>query len=285
MSKLSTVEGLVLLHLLNGVDGDIINVGPLDIGRELYLFGGIHDPEAVVIGGTQTVPLAPVKPPCPCAPDEILDIAAIVGAAKNNNQNSDIDLDTNALSRVFGPVNVDFGCGRYYLDRIDGLGTVTLRADGPTALFIGGDFNLTGDLDLVLEQSGEIDVFIAGNLELTGISDVWDTTTRPSAVRFYVGGKREVRFSNIYGFNIYAPHAQVTLSTDASGSIFAKSFLSLDDTSIHYDRDICKSGQYCDGEDVGDGTCGPAGYPCETDEACCEPLICMDDECQPLVII
>jgi hypothetical protein len=269
------------------IAGDLINVGTFNIARNLYLSGEVYDIAGLRVNGVRVSSSFDVAPPCPCEPEDILDVAGIIDAARVDNQNAENDISADALSFVIGPKNLVLECGRYYLDSIGGTGRITIHIHGPTALFVDGDIevNLLGGLNLVLEEDAALDVFVAGNLRLDGFNDDWDMT-RPSAVRFYVAGENNVSLSNISGFNLYAPHARVSISETNFGSIFAGNLVAMDDTTIHYDRDVLRAGQQCGDEDTDDDeSCKPTGGSCVADEDCCEPLSCTQNTCQPLVII
>src|SRR5690606_14875509 len=82
-------------------------------------------------------------------------------------------------------------CGRYYVNQIGGLGGVTLRIQGRTALFVGGDVWATGLFKIELDPGAELDLFIQDDFVLTGAARFGDRT-RPAAMRIYVGGTGDV---------------------------------------------------------------------------------------------
>jgi cytoskeletal protein CcmA (bactofilin family) len=270
------------------VGGRLTNFGDANVGRDLYLGGamvipGLTNPNGNIIHGPVTV-----DPPCQCAADQVLDIPSIVTDAKTNNHNADADLDQDSLKVIIGHVELDLPCGRFYLTSVGGAGKLTITVQGRTALFVDGDFNLTGDLELDIGDEGELDVFVSGNLTLTGAND-FGQQTRPSAVRFYVAGSKDVTITGATGFvgNLYAPQAKVVITgaADIYGSIFAGDFLSMGDTGIHYDRDILTVGEDCDDTPEDENECVPAGEYCDVDADCCEPFVCKDGKCIPLIAI
>ena len=275
------------------VGDDLINFGVVDIGRDLYLGGNMALPDQIVPTGRMVTGPVQVAPPCSCESDQLIDINTIVSDAVNDNDNSKIQLNEDGLRTVIGDTDIEIGCGRFYLSQVVGLGKLTLRVSGHTALFVDGDFIIAGALTLELEELGELDVFVSGDLQLTGSID-FSNVTRPSAVRFYVAGSNDVEITGYTRFvgNLYAPNAKVVLTgaTSVIGAIFAGDFLSMGDTSIiHYDRDIIRAGDDCDdpceGEDCDDSSdsCKSADEGCSTDSDCCEPLICEAETCQPLL--
>ena len=268
------------------INGNLINNGPLVIGRNLLVAGSVYNADSLWVGGELSDLTTAVIPPCPCTNEEILDIATIVDISRHDNQNEEMQLASDSLASVNGVEDLHLACGRYYLDRVVGNGTVTIDLEGPTALFVGGNFALDGDLNIILEESGRLDVFVNGDLDLTGLVDSWGMT-KPSDIRFYVGGNNEITLTNVSGFNLYAPRARVTAPRggDVYGSIFAREFRASDDTRIHVDQDTLKVGQNCGEDKTGDEQCVGFGDSCEEDEACCVPLSCINNLCQSTVFV
>jgi len=208
-----------------------------------------------------------------------------VADAQTHNHNADVGLNKNKLKAMIGDVTLELPCGRFYLAGVGGVGKLTIKVDGRTALFVDGDFILTGDMELDIGDKGELDVFVAGNLALTGANDFGDQI-RPAKIRFYVAGLQDVTITGSSGFvgNLYAPHATVVL-TGASyvyGAVFAGNFLAMGDTGIHYDREILNVGEDCDGGPADE--CLSAGDNCLQDSDCCEPLICTSGKCDSLIV-
>lgn len=268
------------------VGGDLVAMADATIGRDLYLGGEMTNGERVSPSGALVTGAVDVAAPCACGDDEIIDVAAIVDAAETDNRNDIVGLEAGSLEVIDTYVDVTLPCGRYYLTAIGGAGRLTLHIDGPVAVFIGGNFDLFGDLDLDLGENGTLDIFVAGNLELTGLNDFWDIT-QPSKVRFYVGGDEDLYLTNVSGFNLYAPRAHVVLAsaTVVLGSVFAGDFLSMDDTIIHYDRDVLREGARCDSGTFGESPCGATGSACAVDADCCAPLVCDRELCHPLGVV
>jgi hypothetical protein len=192
-------------------------------------------------------------------------------------------------------MNLELPPGRYYFSDIAGAGKLTLKVTGHTALFVDGDMLLAGDLDIEMGDNATLDIFIAGDFRIAGANN-FGSVTRPSALRFYVGGTNDVTLTGYTAFvgNLYAPNANVIL-TGASfiyGSIFAGDFLAMGDTAIYFDRDINRGGDDCGPQDVIDTdididtepvvSCVSHGDACVTDSDCCEPLVCDEGQCKEL---
>ena len=123
-------------------------------------------------------------------------------------------------------------------------------------------------------------------------STVFGAANAPARVRLYVGGVGvELSASAAIGANIYAPNADVALSSalELWGAVFANRLEFSGDFTIHYDSSVLAT-----------GGCAPAGGPCVTcndcagvtpacsggtcmpcaaDEDCCAPLACRSGAC------
>ena len=159
------------------INGNASALGLVSVGRDLHLSPGSSPPAiATITGQTVTAPFN-VTTPCDCAPGDLVDIGGIVANAQTNNDNATIPLDPGALSSVVGlGVDITLPCGRFYLDSIGGLGTITVHVPGRTALFVGGDVNALGALNVQLGPSGEL-----GSVHRRGLAEhrggvVWQSS-------------------------------------------------------------------------------------------------------------
>lgn len=276
--------GTVARDLWTG--GGLEAAGVVTVGRDL------HDPSWALAAGIFTVGGATITtpftlaPPCACAPNQILDIAAIVAQGKQQNDNASIGLDPDALDAVAGIVNIDLPCGRFYLKQIAGAGVIHVNVEGRTALFVDGDIATAGVLDVNIAPAGELDVFVAGNFVPTGVSSFGDVGS-PAAVRIYVGGSKDVLLTGVNAFvgNVYAPNANVALTgvTDVYGSIFAGNFTAPGVTTIHFDRGVLDAGNECPPEvpDAGSSPTPDAGVPASPDSGGPGPMSTPDASSPP----
>ena len=302
---LSLLGNLEVVGVLNAernarVRGSLLALGPFNVGGDLTTppgsipIGGIN-----VSGARRTAPVD-VAPPCACRPEEIFDIASAVNDARTQNDNAAVGLRTDILSSVIGEVRAELPCGRFYIDRVAGLGSIVLTINGRTALFIGGDFDLGGMFDVRLGAMGELDVFILGSITGAGYLRM-GRVSRPSKVRFYIAGDRGFTLAGAAGFqgNVYAPRAPVTIAgyNEMRGSLFASRVTTAGDLTIHYDRSILRAGDDCPDPTrpgctgCGAGQCratqacvgGSCGM-CRSDADCCAPLVCeaRTGQCLPL---
>jgi hypothetical protein len=288
-----------------------------EVGRNVYTQTGKIAP--LLLSGTLMPPSTfDLKPPCPCEPEQILDIDAIVDDGQLHNDNADpsVNLDPASLTDIIGYKEVTLPCGRFYVEEITGIGDLKLKVDGRTALYVGGDVGVTGFLDVELGPNGQLDLFVRGNMVQIGYGKFGDQN-RPSNVRVYVGGEDDILYVGYqpFGGNLYAPRAKLYSAgyIDVRGSVFTRELVSGAYINVDYDRDILELGgeDECqpppppppDNEDPDAGTpppectdvcmsgCGSgstcvAGMctTCTSDADCCSPLVCNEDgTCGPLL--
>lgn len=91
-----------------------------------------------------------------------MDIAALTawGATHNDNIVEQV-LTSSTWSDGQGPNQITLPCGRYYLSNIKHPSTLTIRAEGRTVLFVDGDVEIGGGINLEIADDAEIDLFIA----------------------------------------------------------------------------------------------------------------------------
>jgi hypothetical protein len=296
---------------------DVSAIGRIDVARDLWIRGNLpltvglyvtrdlHQPAGRTlspindIGGSRYTGTFTVPPPCRCGASDIVDIASIVATASRVNDNASVGLVANELDPVIGlGREITLPCGRFYLTGISGLGDITLRVEGRTALFVQGDVNALGAFDIDLGPDGELDLFIAGNLLSIGAGSYGDRA-RPARTRIYVGGTGDVTLVGAAGFvgNVYAPRARITApgATTVYGSLFGQRIDMPGYLDVRYDRAIldvdvdCPPPTEC--EPCGGTGCtddracvGGMCVGCGSDADCCAPLVCYGDgTCGPLL--
>lgn len=272
-------------------------VGVAAIGRDLHTA-----PDAMlrsvgvatVTGSTTSAPLT-LTPPCACEPADLLDIAALVSAARSGNDDEAAGIDAmtgETRAAMDGTVTLD--CGRLYFPSLKGM-TAHFRVSGHVAIFVDGDVEATSQFALDLEPGAELDWFIAGNFMLADGARIGDAM-RPAATRIYVGGAQEIQLPGTTqaAFNLYAPAASVSVGGggDVFGGIFAQRVSTGADLLLHYDRAILRSKDACSAAPGSCQHCAQCGagltcvssacFTCETDVDCCAPFACLSGKCEPL---
>ncbi len=276
------------------VGGNVTGTSSITMKKTLYI-----SPNASVNGNVTFVSKVQqainVAEPCDCGPKR-LPIATWVAAAAATNDNAAITLDANVLATPGGGtrLRLDLPCGIYYLTKINKPGSsVTINAKGRTALFIDGD--VVGQIvSFVLDPNAEFDVFIKGSITAGG-ELVIGSPNHPALSRTYVGGAQTLLLSGEagrLGGNLYAAYAPVNVTSHVAlyGGIYAGSFSSVEQTDIHYDRDITRVGRDCpppppmcgDCKDCNNQACinGKCDM-CTNSSQCCPPLVCVNGGCVP----
>ncbi len=249
------------------IAGNLEHGGPiegtldLDVGGDVRL-GGSLQAQNVAIAGTLSTPMeatiaiagtdaAPrrdhalqaIAPPCACDVASQHDIAAIVSAARDDNDNTAIALVDDVLANVQADTTLALPCGRFYLDRISAAADVTLTVQGHVALFVAGDVALEGALTIDV-QDGALDLFVAGNLT---VMDALTAGGETEPVRVYVGGAGTLNLgaSARFGGFVYAPRAELVArqGLQAWGPVFVRRISSEGEARIHYDGSAFDPGQ------------------------------------------
>lgn len=292
------------LHLAGRLAGTNV-----EVGTDAFIADGVQV-DSLRVDGTLTVPAGEtvnvegssqvgaqvnadvsVEPPCACGDEDITDVSAFVAHHASDNDNASIDLDRGAYANLQADTSLSLPCGRYYLSTIAGGASLSIRAEGRVALFIGQDVSLDKNLEVTLAQGAEIDVFVAGNVNVAGQLSL-GSPAAPHRARFYVGGTGTINLPGgaSIAANIYAPRAEIVTSgpLEVFGALFARRVAASDALDVHFDTAIlgesetCAPPAQCQG--CGDcpssmactnGTCGG----CTDNSDCCAPLICVEGTC------
>lgn len=290
-------------------DGALQANGLLSIGSNAYVNGAVNAAGLMGIGGTLYVPAGAtvgalvsdkgvvqgpvsVPDPCDCAANQLIDVAAIVATGQASNDDTVVGLDPNVFVQSNGALRLDLPCGRYYLAAITPNGTATIAVHGRVALFVGGDVNPNGGLEITIDPQATLDLFVGGNMTLDG--DVtFGSTLVPSQTRVYIAGSQVIFNGNfLLAGNFYLPYAQLTPNgtLDAFGSLFTGGYQGNGPTTIHYDSAILAAGGECGdaGAPPGCSSCRDCGNQacvggvcgsCATSADCCAPLVCNQGSC------
>lgn len=251
------VAGLVEVGRDAWLASEVRAFGRVAIGRDLYrsASAGFRGVALVDVAGRELTQAIDIEAPCACAPEQIIDVAALVAAAASDNDNAAAGLTPDAFDAVVGiGADIRLPGGRYYVEQVGGLGSVTLHVGGNTALFVAGDLITTGLFRVELEPGAELDIFVRDNLVVTGAA-LFGDPARPAATRIYVGGTGDVAIAGASAFvgNLYAPTANVLIGGvgRVEGSLFGKNIVAAGFLSVGYDESIQERGQDC--PPVGEG--------------------------------
>jgi hypothetical protein len=235
------------------VDGSARIAGALDVGS-LDVAGSLTTPPEVTVPPevtAQTRQTAAVSVPDPCACDDrVLDVAAVVAAHKDANHDDDIGITPASWAAISGDATFEVPCGRFYLDEIRGTGngTVTLRAVGRTAIFVGGNVSLDQSLVIEVAADAELDLFIDGTIQVSGAIKLGDPA-KPRALRVYVdaGGSLSLAGGSVIGGNLYAPRADLAVAgpLEVFGALTVNRINSAAQVVLHYDRAVAFASDGC----------------------------------------
>ncbi|HET7506334.1 MAG TPA: hypothetical protein VFK02_35185 [Kofleriaceae bacterium] len=250
---------------------DLVVGGPLGAGVTVTAGGDAHiagdvDLAGLTVAGTLTVPdgaslagtitagstlRAPVQiaPPCNCGAPDLVDVAGLVAAHATDNQDAAIGLTPDRLTGFHAPASLDLPCGVYYLGPVSGDAELTLRITGRVALLIDGDIALTAPLTIELStDDAELDLLVAGIVSIDHALTI-GRVDHPARTRVYLGGSGQIQLSgdSRLAANLYAPHAAVALSADATvhGSLFVRHLDQSAPLTIHYDVDVRRADIAC----------------------------------------
>ncbi|HEV8323974.1 MAG TPA: hypothetical protein VG389_20325 [Myxococcota bacterium] len=275
------------------VNGDVSTPMTLDIAGDLHVPAGAAVSAGVTYASLVTGPVT-VPPPCDCDPADLVDIAGIVAAHTTMNDNALIGLDPTATTNPMSAVRIDLPCGHYYLDAVTGSRDVTIVAHGNTALYVGGDVQLSQSFRVTVDPGFSLDVFIAGDLSVSSGSS-FGSPNYPAMTRVYIGGANGFSMSagSLFGAFFYAAYGPVMTSGDIEvfGGVFAGDFGASAGTTIHYDLAVldlpgdCTNPGGCDScADCGNQACiaGACGA-CTDSSQCCAPLLCVSGVCMAYI--
>ena len=282
-SELRSTAGTFAVRRDAWINGDIAS--EVSVDRDLTYSGMIRSPMEVTVTGTTAQASFTVPPPCPCETQDLIDVAGLVGEASTTNDNTTVAFD--AASIEGGRDDVELPCGRLFVDSVS-FSSRRIFTRGRTMLFVNGSVRSNSGGFLGAVEGGELDIFINGDLTMTTENTVGHLE-RPANVRVYVSGRVGVTSDNTIAANIYAPRAELSLTSgnEVFGSVFVADLNSTSETRFHYDRAITDAGDICEPptgqcngcEDCSGGqTClDSVCRTCMNDSDCCAPLVCNPD--------
>ena len=235
------------------VAGDFLLLGAASIAGDLRQPAGKARPIVMAVGGDIVDGPVTVEPPCPCEPDEIIDIETPIAEALLANDNDLLvpPLRPDELTNVVGVATRTLPCGVYYLDEISGTGVISVHIAGRVVLLVGGDVDTIGVLHLSFAPDAELDLFIGGDLLSIG-ADAIGNPLRPGSTRTYVAGSGDIRLTgaSVFAGNVYAPRAHIhgTGATAVQGSLFGRSIHIPGALDVTYDPSVV--GDQCEEEPI-----------------------------------
>jgi hypothetical protein len=253
------------------VNGNVGGLGYVKILGDLYTNGAVQTLGYVdynTLGGSFSYDAS--YTPCGCSASEIIDVAAEVAAAGRRNDNGLLP------NGGIGAREVVLREGDYYFQTADALiGAGRIDIEGRVRLFVDGDIDSLGHLELNLAQYAELELWVAGSVRTIGnIRFAREEDARARAFKLYVGGPDatvlQVGNARFFGA-IYAPQADIGFvgNLQVFGAVVANNIRGAGNLDIFYDTDITVS------DDCVDEHPDPADDPeCKDDDQCADGSIC-----------
>jgi hypothetical protein len=221
-----------------GVNGSLTIGGGAQIGGALQVAGMIatgDGPDLTVAGRV----LEHANPACNCVPSNLLDVPALVAAAKTSNDDAARALDPRVLDGFSGPQTLTFASGSFYLSRVAGNAPLSMQIDGNVQLYIDADPALDASWTITLAPDATLDLFIASNVRVSGTLTVGGADS-VGRVRVYVGGTGTINLAmtSLIGGPLYAPTAELVTRgpLEIYGPLFVRRAAPGEEVRVHYDR-------------------------------------------------
>lgn len=234
------------------VGGNVNAAGRIDVGGDAYLAGRVSaiglDIEGTLYtqeeqslflidaAGNEVMPFD-IPPPCAC--DETDEVVGFVADAASNNDNAAQGIDPSALDGVAGDHTLEVGPGRVYLNAIDVAGVLTFVVTGPTAIYIGGDLQAAGLVDVEFtSDDAELNLFIDGSIRTAGQLEL-GTDEDVSKVRVYMSGNGDISLAGGLAIRggLSAPLSDIRTAGDVilEGAILVGRLHSAGVVTVNYD--------------------------------------------------
>ncbi len=229
VSGVATVDGDAAIA--DGISASTLTVGgslivPEGTDVEDYSYGQLVEEDVTV------------DPPCPC--DSIPDIAAIVSARRDKNDNDHINLEANILTTHYDSIqHLALPCGHFFLNGSDIETDLTIVVHGRTAIYVDDTFTTSGDLRILPAPGAELDLFIDGQITAEGTLTL-GSPNYPAATRIYIDD--QISFEGdvqLNGYLLGEDHITLEGDLEVFGGLFAGNLLSAEgNTSVHYDHQV-----------------------------------------------
>ncbi|GAB4567011.1 MAG: hypothetical protein Tsb0020_19190 [Haliangiales bacterium] len=246
---------------LEGADSRVEIGGDASVGGDITLseftVNGVltTPPEATVtVSGAEQInqratAAVAIAPPCPCAAEDRIDIAAIIAAQAQDNDNQSIELDPSSLANFATDTTLELPCGRFYLDRVQSdQAALTLRVTGRAGLYVSAGITLGRSLTVELAPQASLDLFVTDFVNVAGDLYLGDPDA-PDRLRIYVDRAGAVNLSgrSVLAGNLYAPESTLSLPAGAEifGAVFVDRIAASDTVSVHHDVAIQSAAAIC----------------------------------------
>jgi hypothetical protein len=220
-----------------GVNGSLTLGAGADIDGALQVAGMIatgDGPDLTVAGRV----LDHAYAACNCLPQNLLDIAALVTAAKASNDDAAQGLDPRVLDGFRMEQTLSLASGSLYLSRVAGSAPLTIAITGSVQLYVDADPALDSSWTITLAQNATLDLFIASNVRVSGTLAIGSADSA-GRVRVYVGGTGTINLAttSVIGGSLYAPTAELVTRgpLEVYGPMFVRRAAPGEEVRVHYD--------------------------------------------------
>jgi hypothetical protein len=183
-------------------------------------------------------------PPCACDASNLLDVAALVRTARDDNDNATQALDPAALTGFDEDRELALPCGRYFLTRISGAGALVIRARGRVALFVEGNVELDQAFSLLPESGARLEVFVAGEMRVGGSFTLGGDPSGSGRAALFSDARGTLNLQGTTSLvgALYAPHAELVTAgnLEVYGSLFVERAALEGDLLLHQDLSLAE---------------------------------------------
>ena len=253
------------------VNGNVGGLGYVHIRGDLYTNGAVQTLGYVdygTLGGSFSYD--PSYTPCGCSDRDIIDVPAEVARARSRNDNGLLP------NGGIGAREVTLAAGDYHFSTADALlGAGRIDIEGRVRLYVDGDIDSLGHLELNLAPHAELELWVAGSVRTIGnIRFAREEDARARAFKLYVGGPDaavlQVGNARFFGA-IYAPRADIGFvgNLQVFGAVIANNIRGAGNLDIFYDTDLTVP------DDCADDYPDPVDDPeCKDDDQCADGSVC-----------
>lgn len=247
------------LAIQGGLSGNTVSVASdAEVGGNISLvnlsvLGTLTTPmgSTVTVTGQRTIGLSrsaavSVAAPCPCSLDPY--VSGPILNIQAESQTGRLGMDQNSLEGFSASPSLQLSCGRYYFQRVSGLGSLTIQISGRVELAIGGGLSIGKDLTILLADGAQLDLYVHGDVEVGGVVAIGDPKS-PPRVRFFPGGIDSISLSGggfISAIMMGRRRAvSVSAPLDFYGGLIVDSLSINSMLKVHYDPQILNVSGSC----------------------------------------
>lgn len=222
----ANIAGIAFIGGDLDVGEDLLGIGHLDLEGQLRVAG-----RRLMIGLSQNGGVGQYlepQEPCGCDDASILDVPALVEAARTSNDNDVIKLPRRMID--IGISILTLPTGTYYIGDVLSLGAMKIRVEGDVELYLDGSLDLIGLDNIELVGDAALDLYVSGNVSTVGLVKFGE---RVAAERFrlFIGGEDPIALNagiQVFYGSIYAPRATINYlgGTKVVGALFAETLRS-----------------------------------------------------------